>query len=78
MKYEVIPKSWSKRRNIDQPKDVEDIKFIDFKKKHDHFCTMEIQYSDGSKQRLVSRVIYNEIKDHWSVDGMHVAVRLLD
>ena len=78
MKYEVIPKSWSKRRKVDQPKEIEYIKFVDFKKEHNHFCKMEIRYSDGSDQTLISRVIFNEIKNHWIVDGMHVAVRLLE
>ena len=60
------------------PKEIEDIKFIDFKKEHNHFCKMAIRYSDGSEQTLISRVIFNEIKNHWVVDGMHVAVRLLE
>ena len=78
MKYQIIQKSWSKRRKLDQNKEVEEIKFIDFKKEHNHFCKMEVSYSDGSEQTLISRVVYNEIKKHWTVDGMHVAVRLLD
>lgn len=76
MKYEIIEKSWSKRRKVDQPKEVEDIKFIDFKKEHNHFCKMEVRYSDGSEESLISRVIFNEIKNHWTVDGMKVAVKL--
>ncbi len=77
MKYEIIQKSWSKRRKVDQSKEIDDIKFIDFKKEHNHFCKMEIRYSDGSEQTLISRVVYNEIKNHWTADGMHVAVRIL-
>jgi len=78
MKYQIIEKSWSKRRKIDQPKVVDNIKFIDFKKKHNHFCKMLVCYSDKSEVTLISRVIFNEIKKHWTVDGMHVAVRLLE
>lgn len=77
MKYEVIEKSWSKRRKPDQAKEIRDIKFIDFKKEHNHFCKMIVMYSDGSEKILISRVIFNEIKKHWTIDGMHVAVRLL-
>ena len=78
MKYEIIEKSWSKRRKVDQPKEIKEIKFIDFKKEQNHFCKMEVHYCDGSEQSLISRVIFNEIKNHWIVDGMHVAVKLLD
>jgi len=77
LKYKLITKSWSKRRRIDQPKEIEEIKFVDFKKEHNHFCKMEVHYFDGSEQTLISRVVFNEIKKHWIVDGMHVAVRLL-
>jgi len=78
MKYQIIEKSWSKRREVDQSKQVENIEFVDFEKKHNHFCKMQVLYTDGTKDSLISRVIFNEIKKHWSVDGMHVAVRLLD
>jgi len=78
MKYQIIEKSWSKRRKIDQPKVVKDITFIDFKKEHNHFCKMLVRYANGSEDMLISRVIFNEIKKHWIVDGMHVAVRLLE
>lgn len=78
MKYQIIPKSWSKRRQLDSEKTIQHIQFIDFVKQHNHFCTMKITYSDYSEERLSSRVIYNEIKAHWTVDGMKVAVRLVD
>ena len=78
MKYEIITKSWSKRRKLDSQKSIHNIEFLDFIKQHNHFCKMLVQYSDGSNESLISRVIYNEIKKHWSIDGMKVAVRLLD
>jgi len=78
MKYQIIEKSWSKRRKIDQQKQVENIEFIDFKKEHNHFCKMLVQYADGTEDTLLSRVIYNDIKKHWTIDGMHVAVKLLE
>ncbi len=78
MKYEIIQKSWSKRRKLDTEKEILDIQFVDFIKQPNHFCKMRVSYSDGSKEQLISRVIYNEIKKHWSIDGMKVAVRLLE
>jgi len=78
MKYELIEKSWSKRRKLDEKSQVSHIEFIDFKKEHNHFCKLQVTYEDGSSQSYVSRVIYNEIKQQWIVDGMHIAVRLIE
>jgi hypothetical protein len=77
MKYEIITKSWSKRRKLDKPTVISSIEFIDFIKQHDHFCKMLVSYSDGESETLIGRVIFNQIKNHWTVDGMKVAVRLL-
>lgn len=77
MKYEVITKSWSKRRKLDTEKQISNIQLLDFIKQHNHFCKMQVSYSDGSQDTFLSRVIFNEIKEHWTVDGMHIAIRLL-
>lgn len=78
MKYEIIKKSWSKRRSLDQELSIINIQFDNFIKEHNHFCKMSVSYSNGKKETLIARVIYNEIKQHWIVDGMNVAVRLID
>ena len=78
MNYQVITKSWSKRRPVDSSKEVQSIQFIEFKKQHNHFCKMLVEYQNGAQETLISRVIFNEIKKHWTVDGMKVAVRLTD
>jgi len=78
MKYEIIKKSWSKRRKLDIEKEILNIQFIDFLKQHNHFCKMIVTYSDSTEETLISRVIFNDIKKHWVIDGMRVAVRLLD
>ena len=78
MKYEIIRKSWSKRRKLDTPKEVTDIQFTNFLKQHDHFCTMQVTYSNGENESLISRVIFNEIKRHWIIDGMKLAVRIIE
>lgn len=77
MEYEIIKKSWSKRRKLDTEKEITKIQFIDFIKQHNHFCKMKVIYSDDNEEILISRVIYNEIKQHWIIDGMKVAVRLI-
>jgi len=63
---------------MDTPKDISQITFLDFAKTHNHFCKMVITYCDSSEETLISRVIFNEVKQHWLVDGMSVAVRLID
>lgn len=78
MKYQVITKSWSKRRPLDSSKEVQSIQFIEFKKQHNHFCKMAVVYQNGAQETLISRVIYNDIKKHWTVDGMKVSVRLIE
>ncbi|TQV72245.1 hypothetical protein FLL45_18680 [Aliikangiella marina] len=78
MKYEIIEKSWSKRRKLDEQVEITDIEFKDFAKVHNHFCKMIVTYSDGKSERLVARVVYSDINQHWIVDGMSVAVRLKD
>ena len=78
MKYKIIPKSWSKRRKLDTQKQISHIEFVDFKREPNHFCKMKVFYQDGSEETLTSRVIYNSIKKHWTVDGMKVAVLLED
>ena len=78
MKYEVINKSWSKRRKLDANKNISHIEFSEFQKQHNHFCKMHVTYEDGSNESLLSRVVYNEIKGSWVVDGMSVAVRVLE
>ncbi len=78
MKYEIINKSWSKRRKLDVSKEITNIEFVDFQKQHNHFCRMLVTYADGTEDNLLSRVVFNDIKLHWSIDGMKVAVRLIE
>ena len=78
MEYQIIEKSWSKRRKLDSAKIITNISLIDFIKQHNHFCKMQVSYGDGSEQTLTARVIFNALKQQWTVDGMHVAIRLVD
>jgi hypothetical protein len=75
--FELIHKDWAKRR---KPKtEVKPIKVLipDFELKEQHFCNMEVEYEDGTTKRYYSRVIKNHITHQWTVDGMHVAVRVI-
>lgn len=78
MHLEIIPKDWHKRRSADLIKvypvsaTVEGFEYV-----HNHFCTLIIEYNDKSTKRLLSRVLYNNIKGTWAIDGMEVAVRVI-
>ncbi|WP_206484119.1 hypothetical protein [Thalassotalea sp. G2M2-11] len=50
----------------------------DYQAIHNHFCTMNVEFSDGSLKSLIARVIYNKLTKEWTVDGMEVAVRVED
>lgn len=77
--FEVLDRSWYKRRC---PKKEREDKIVhlsipEYKEEHNHFCNMFVEYASGRKENYISRVVYNSIKDYWTVDGMHVAVRVL-
>ncbi len=78
MNYEVIRLSWSKRRKIDPPREINHIEVINFQKKPNHFCQLKVEFKDGNTETYLSRVTFNEIKSQWIVDGMHVAIRIID
>lgn len=78
MHFEIIEKDWYKRRVPSQSLKAVSVKIDDFQKVPNHFCDMEVTYEDGSKKVLKSRVIYNALQQRWTVDGMAVAVRLVD
>ncbi|RKZ47392.1 MAG: hypothetical protein DRQ58_06800 [Gammaproteobacteria bacterium] len=72
----VIEKSWAKRRIPEKEKKVINVRIPDYKQEQNHFCDMHVEYEDGTKATYIARVIHNEIKDEWIVDGMHVAVKI--
>jgi len=73
-KFEIIEKSWFKRRTPrPEPKAVS-VDIPDYKQEKNHFCKMYVTYDDGSSKTLLARVVQNHIKKHWIVDGMEVSV----
>lgn len=77
-KFEIIPKDWAKRRKPSlQPKVIQ-VNIPDFLCKEQHFCNMEVRFDDGSEKKFFSRVIKNHITGQWTVDGMHVAVKVIE
>lgn len=77
MEIEIIELSWCKRRAPDKKVKIINVGIIGYEQIHNHFCRMIVDYEDGTQKNLISRVLYNKMKDHWIIDGMHVAVKVL-
>ncbi|MCO7223460.1 hypothetical protein [Pleionea sp. CnH1-48] len=77
-RFEVLPKDWFKRRKPVKSPNIIKVEVDDFKKQPNHFCRIRVYYDDDSEKSLIGRVLYNSIKEHWTVDGMEVAVRLIE
>lgn len=75
--FELIPKNWAKRRRVKPEPQPVSVEIADFKLIEQHFCNMVVHYDDGSQQTYYSRVLRNAITGQWTVDGMHVAVRVI-
>ena len=39
---------------------------------------MDVLFDNGARKTLIARVIYNKMKGYWTVDGMEVAVKVLE
>jgi hypothetical protein len=78
VKLEILKRNWYKRRVPEQKDDnISSVEVIGYEQTHNHFCKLKVTYSNSDVVEYISRVVYNEIKDYWTVDGMHVAVRVL-
>ena len=78
MKYTVVPKSWTKRRAHELPREIINVEVDDLKKEKNHFCYMTVYYKDGGVEKYFSRVLRNHINGKWFLDGMHVAIEILE
>ena len=50
----------------------------DYQQTDNYLCNMIVSYSDYSIKSLIGKVIYNKLKQKWTVDGMAVAVNVDD
>ncbi|MGJ8679650.1 hypothetical protein [Paraglaciecola sp.] len=75
--FEIIPKSWSKRRKPSKDPVPVFVEIPDLVLKQQYFCNMNVTYDDYSQRTFYSRVIFNQLTEQWTVDGMHVAVRVI-
>lgn len=76
-KFEIIQKSWSKRRTPTKEPIPTKVDIPDLVLKEQHFCNMHVTYDDYSERTFYSRVILNPLTKQWTVDGMHVAVKVI-
>ncbi len=73
--FTIIKKDWYKRRQpIGRQAYPVSVSIADYQATHNHFCNMIVHYNDDSEKSLIARVIYNKLKEQWTVDGMEVAV----
>lgn len=77
--FKIIEKDWYKRRTP-AGKEISPVHVAipDYQKTHNHICNMVVSYSDGSTKALIARVLFNEFNNQWSVDGMEVAVKVIE
>lgn len=73
---EIIKKSWFKRRKPTQEPEAVEVELEDYKQEHNHLCKMHVVYDNGERATYVARVVYNDLRDEWIVDGANVAVKL--
>lgn len=75
--FEIIHKSWTKRRKDKKEPIPLSVEIPDFELAEQHFCNMQVSFDDGSQQTFFARVLRNHITKQWTVDGMHVAVKVM-
>ncbi|MEW6990948.1 hypothetical protein AADZ91_09700 [Colwelliaceae bacterium 6441] len=77
--FKIIPKDWYKRRNL-IGKEIKPVHVAipDYQEVHNHICNMIVSYNDDSLKTLIARVLYNDLTGKWTVDGMEVAVTVIE
>jgi len=77
--FQIIPKDWYKRRTF-MGKEVKAVHVAipDYEAIHNHICNMIVSYSDDSLKTLIARVLYNDLTEKWTVDGMEVSVTVIE
>lgn len=77
--FQIIAKDWYKRRML-SGKEIKPVHVAipDYQQVHNHICNMIVSYNDDSIKTLIARVLYNELTEKWTVDGMEVAVTVIE
>ena len=78
-KFQIIAKDWYKRRKPTQDNPIAvSVEIPDYQQVANHLCAMDVMFDNGVRKTLIARVIYNKMKGYWTVDGMEVAVKVLE
>ena len=70
-KFEIMPLSWSKRREHTEPEGVKSFSVEGFCKKDNAHCVMSVEMLDGSCYTLRGRINVNDQNGRWTVHGMN-------
>ncbi|MCO4797806.1 MAG: hypothetical protein KC484_01220 [Colwelliaceae bacterium] len=77
--FKIIPKDWYTKRSLTGKKiEPVHVAIPDYQEVHNHICNMIVSYSDDSLKTLIARVLYNSYTKKWMVDGMEVAVSVVE
>mgnify|MGYP000135564806 CR=1 FL=1 len=77
--FKIIPKDWYQKRSLTGKKiEPVHVAIPDYQQVHNHICNMIVSYSDDSLKTLIARVLYNDLNEKWTVDGMEVAVTVVE
>jgi hypothetical protein len=78
MKYKIRNTDWAKRRVGTPHPEIEKVEVPNLKKEKNYFCDMIVTYKSGEIKTYPSRVIQNQIKKTWCLDGMHVVIDIIE
>lgn len=70
MNFEIIRMSWAKRRKYHGFREVSTLVVDDFKEEIFHSTKMHVTFTDGEHVTLNGQVGYNDILEHWTVNGI--------
>lgn len=77
--FEIIEKDWYKRRAPGIKAVIPiSVEIPAYQETHNLMCDMVVTFNDGSKKTLLARVIQNKLTQVWTVDGMEVAVKVIN
>ena len=80
VKFEVMPQSWHKRRQLTVvPPTVTSVEVIGYQQIQHHLCEIEATFDDGNKVTLQSKVNYSYINgangqrfhERWTIQGLN-------
>lgn len=71
-KVKLERRDWQKRREVAKDEKINVIDFMidDLQKEKNHFCYTTVTYENGQSEKLLSRVVENQITKEIKIDAM--------